>query len=88
MLFQKYSLAEILKFDLDLIKSFTPLEIKNMHISYTKNLNAPLSSSVGRIFDAIASFADLLHFQSYEGEAGLLCEQVMILELKNPLIMK
>lgn len=75
MLFQKYTLQEILNFDLELIKSFSEIEIKNMHISYTKNLNAPLSSSVGRIFDAIASFANLLHFQSYEGEAGLLSEQ-------------
>lgn len=75
MLFDKFSLDEILDLDLDLIKSFSEQEIKILHQSYTKNLNAPLSSSVGRIFDAITSFANLLQHQSYEGEAGLICEQ-------------
>ena len=42
---------------------------------WQKGLNAPYTSSVGRLFDAIASFADILHTQSYEGETGLLIEQ-------------
>ena len=75
MLFERYSLEETLSLEIELIKSFTESEIKILHQSHTKNLNAPLSSSVGRIFDAIASFANLLQFQSYEGEAGLICEQ-------------
>ena len=75
MLFDRYPLEEILSFDLELVKSFTESEIKILYQSHTKNLNAPSSSSVGRIFDAIASFANLLQFQSYEGEAGLICEQ-------------
>ena len=75
ILFDRYSLDEIFSLDLELIKSFTESEIKILHQSHTKNLNAPLSSSVGRIFDAMASFANLLQFQSYEGEAGLICEQ-------------
>jgi hydrogenase maturation protein HypF len=49
-------------------------EIKILHQSYTKNLNAPLSSSVGRFFDAVASLGDLVQVQTYEGEAGLMCE--------------
>ena len=75
MLFDKLSLEEVLELDLELVKSFQKSEIKILHQSYTKNLNAPLSSSVGRIFDAMASFASLLQFQTYEGEAGLICEQ-------------
>ncbi|NOR57644.1 MAG: carbamoyltransferase HypF, partial [Sulfurimonas sp.] len=59
----------------DLVRSFKENEIKILHQSHTKNLNAPLSSSVGRLFDAMASFSNLLQFQSYEGEAGLICEQ-------------
>lgn len=42
---------------------------------WQKGLNSPLTSSVGRLFDAVASFADILQIQSYEGEAGLLIEQ-------------
>ena len=75
MLFDRLSLDEVLALDVELIKSFTHAQIKTLHQSYSKNLNAPLSSSVGRIFDAMASFANLLQFQSYEGEAGLICEQ-------------
>ena len=75
MLFDRLSLDEVLALDVALIKSFTHAQIKTLHQSYSKNLNAPLSSSVGRIFDAMASFANLLQFQSYEGEAGLICEQ-------------
>ncbi|MBL0708809.1 MAG: carbamoyltransferase HypF, partial [Sulfurimonas sp.] len=75
MLFDRYTLDEVLSLDLELIDSFKKSEIKILHQSHTKNLNAPKSSSVGRMFDAIASFASLLHFQSYEGEAGLICEK-------------
>jgi hydrogenase maturation protein HypF len=74
MLFSRYSLEDIVTFDLPLLKTFTQNEIKLLHQSYEKNLNAPLTSSVGRLFDAVASLANLSHFQSYEGEAGLLCE--------------
>lgn len=75
MLFEKYTLDEVLALDIDTVNSFKDYEIKMLHNSYMKNLNAPLSSSVGRIFDGIASLAGLLQIQSYEGEAGLLCEK-------------
>lgn len=74
MLFERDSLDEILTFDLPLLETFTENEIKLLHQSYEKNLNAPLTSSIGRLFDGVASLANLSHFQSYEGEAGLLCE--------------
>ncbi|MBA3025636.1 MAG: carbamoyltransferase HypF [Sulfurimonas sp.] len=75
MLFEKYTLEMIMKLPLACVTAFSAEEIKILHQSYSKNLNAPLSSSVGRMFDAVASFANLLQFQSYEGEAGLICEQ-------------
>lgn len=75
MLFAKYPLEMVMKLKLACVTAFSEEEIKMLYQSYTKNLNAPLSSSVGRMFDAVASFANLLQFQSYEGEAGLLCEQ-------------
>lgn len=75
MLFDKYSLAEVLELDLELVKSFSLPEIMMLQQSYLKDLNAPLSSSVGRLFDGVASLANLLQFQTYEGEAGLICEQ-------------
>ena len=72
MLFDRYTLDEVLEFKLP----FTQSEIKLLHKSYTNNLNAPLSTSVGRLFDGVASLAGLCDVQTYEGEAGLLCENV------------
>ncbi|QHG90837.1 carbamoyltransferase HypF [Sulfurimonas sp. CVO] len=74
MLFDKLSLEEVLKLELDVVKSFSKDEIKILHQSYLKNLNAPKSSSVGRLFDAVASFSGIAQSVSYEGESGLLCE--------------
>lgn len=74
MLFARLSLDEVLELDLAPVMAFNKTEIKMLHQSYTKNLNAPLSSSVGRLFDGVASFCDVVQSISYEGESGLLCE--------------
>ena len=74
ILFDNYSLDEVLKLDIPTIKAFTEVEIKMLYTMWQKNLNSPSSSSVGRLFDAIASFSGVCQTQSYEGEAGLLCE--------------
>ena len=50
---------------------------------WQKALNTPLTSSVGRLFDAIASFADILQTQSYEGETGLQIEQYYDASIKE-----
>jgi len=71
MLFEKYTLDEVLNFELPFNKN----EIKLLHKSYTNNLNAPLSTSAGRMFDGVASLSGFCDFQTYEGEAGLLCEK-------------
>ncbi len=74
MLFDALSLEEVQELDLACVKEFSPVNIKLLHQSHIKNLNAPQSSSVGRMFDAIASFSDIAQIISYEGESGLLCE--------------
>ncbi len=74
MLFEKYTLDEISNMNFDLLKTFTNSEINILHQSWAKNLNCPATSSIGRLFDAVSSFANICHYQSYEGETGLLCE--------------
>ncbi|WP_428737235.1 carbamoyltransferase HypF [Sulfurimonas sp.] len=76
LLFEKYSFDEVQTLEYECIQSFSNQELKMLHQSYEKNLNAPLSSSVGRLFDAVASCAELAQIISYEGESGLLCESV------------
>ena len=74
LLFDIFSKDEILKSTNNLVKSYSQLELHTLHTIYTKKLNAPASSSVGRIFDAIFAFMDLDIELSYEGESGLIIE--------------
>lgn len=74
LLFDRYSLDEILNLDLPTIKEFSSNEIKLLYQAYIKKINCPLTSSIGRLFDAVASIAGVCHIQTYEGEAGLACE--------------
>jgi hydrogenase maturation protein HypF len=75
LLFDTFSLDEILTLEIPCVKAFKESEIKMLHTMWQKGLNSPLTSSIGRLFDALASFADILHIQSYEGETGLQIEQ-------------
>lgn len=83
MLFDKLSLDEVMELDAEVVKAFIDDEIKMLHQSYIKDLNAPLSSSVGRLFDAIASYSGVAQSVSYEGESGLLCESFYDTEIKK-----
>ncbi len=78
MLFDRFSLDEVEKLDLECVKSFSKDELRLLYTAYTKNINSPLSSSVGRVFDAFASLSGVLQYQSYEGESGLLCEALCL----------
>jgi hydrogenase maturation protein HypF len=42
---------------------------------WKKGLNAPLTSSVGRLFDAVASLIGVCQVMSFEGESGMRIEE-------------
>lgn len=75
LLFENYTLEELLTLNNPCLKAFSHKEIELLHTVWNKGLNAPLTSSVGRLFDAVCSFAGIEHNVSYEGESGLLIEQ-------------
>ena len=75
LLFEIYTLQEILSLSLPTLEHFSDLEIKNLHRAWEQGINAPFTSSMGRLFDAVASFADMVHLSSFEGESGLKMEQ-------------
>lgn len=75
LLFENYSLQELFSLDNPCLKAFSNKEIELLHTVWSKGLNAPLTSSVGRLFDAVCSLAGIEHNVSYEGESGLLIEQ-------------
>ena len=87
LLFDTFNLEQILELDIPTTKAFSKNEIKLMHTIWQKGLNAPLSSSLGRVFDAFASFCDIAQIQSYEGETGLQIEKYYNPDIKEILLL-
>ncbi|WP_372792756.1 carbamoyltransferase HypF [Lutibacter sp.] len=59
-----------------LTEKFTSNEVKTYQ--YLKNENKLKTSSVGRLFDAVASLLNITDFNSYEGEAAILLENIIL----------
>jgi hydrogenase maturation protein HypF len=57
--------------DLTSVQAFTPAELDVLKQMFSKNINMPLTTSVGRLFDAVASLIDLRQIVKYEGQAAM-----------------
>ncbi len=57
--------------DLAPVRAFKPAELRALRPALNKALNAPLTSSVGRLFDAVASLLDLRQIARFEGQAAM-----------------
>jgi hydrogenase maturation protein HypF len=55
----------------DLLAAFSKQETRLLRQMLVKQLNAPLTSSAGRLFDAVASLIGLRHKSSFEGQAAM-----------------
>ena len=75
LLFEYLTFDEVRALDLALLKTFTDDELRLLHRGWEKGLNAPFASSMGRLFDTVASLADIVQVSNYEGESGLKMEQ-------------
>ncbi|MDD2864979.1 MAG: carbamoyltransferase HypF [Methylococcales bacterium] len=53
---------------------FSETENSLLKVALSKNLNSPKTSSVGRLFDGVASLLELCHVNQYEGHAAMLLE--------------
>ncbi|MBN2782649.1 MAG: carbamoyltransferase HypF, partial [Campylobacterales bacterium] len=72
LLFEHYSFEEVLEFEV--AKRYTREELKMLHNVWEKSINSPLTSSVGRLFDAVSIMGGFLDDVNYDGEAGLVLE--------------
>lgn len=57
--------------DIDSVKSFDSNEIKILKQQLSKRINAPMASSAGRLFDAVASLLNVRQTMSFEGQAAM-----------------
>ncbi|MFN3598665.1 MAG: carbamoyltransferase HypF [Aquificaceae bacterium] len=80
LLFELYG-EKALEMDLEPVRSMEEKELKNLYLAWLKGINSPLSSSVGRLFDAVASLMGIAQVISYEGQAAMMLE-----DLYDPLV--
>ena len=65
------------------LSEFTVAELSVVHQMLKKGVNAPLTSSVGRLFDAVASIIGLRQRNTFEGQAALELEFALAGELSE-----
>ncbi|MGA9046386.1 carbamoyltransferase HypF [Sulfuricurvum sp.] len=74
LLFERYSLDEVLSMNFPTTEAFLPYEIRQMHHMWLKKLNSLQSTSMGRLFDAVASLGGFVQSLDYEGQGGMIME--------------
>ena len=74
LLFECMALEEVLALDSPAVGAFTPEEIRLLYAGWSRGVNAPRTSSMGRLFDAVAALSGICRHASFEGESGLLLE--------------
>jgi hydrogenase maturation protein HypF len=57
--------------NLPIIDSYSPQQLKNFQTIIDKKINTPLTSSVGRLFDGVASLLNIIDNITFEGQAAM-----------------
>jgi hydrogenase maturation protein HypF len=88
LLFECFSLDEVMNLKSPTVESFLPHEIRTLHHMWLKNINAPRSSSMGRLFDAVASLGGFVQSLDYEGQGGMMMESFVDDSINEPFVFK
>jgi hydrogenase maturation protein HypF len=78
-LYRQYGM-DFLHLRTPLNKAFSTVELRQMVDLLEKEINSPLVSSAGRLFDAVAAITGLNYYSSYQAEAPMLLESALDVE--------
>jgi hydrogenase maturation protein HypF len=67
---------DVLREGLPPIRQMDKTELQILRVQIERGLNSPLTSSMGRLFDAVSSIVDLRHSVNYEGQAAIELEMI------------
>ena len=71
LLFEAFGDGAFQMGDLDPVRACSQAELASFKTMLTRSLNSPLTSSAGRLFDAVASLAGLRQRVRFEGQAAM-----------------
>ena len=71
LLYEMFGEAAFARAGLAPVQAFSPAELGLLRTMLARSLNSPLTSSVGRLFDAVASLAALRQQVRFEGQAAM-----------------
>lgn len=74
LLLQVFGSIDSIPQNISILKAFSPQELNILTTMWAKKINTPLTSSIGRIFEAIASILGLGQRSSFEGQAAMALE--------------
>jgi len=74
LLFDLFDFDRLLQMQIPLVKTFSKRELQSLYQMHKRGINAPKSSSVGRLFDALYALSGFLEPLEYEGESGMVLE--------------
>lgn len=73
-LFERYSLEQVLALPISSIQHMPKLLVSNLHKLWSTGSGCTSTSSMGRLFDAVACALGLIEKTQFEGQAGMLIE--------------
>ncbi len=74
LLWELYGAAALERHDLPAIQSFQPAERRVLAQMLQRSLNAPVTTSAGRLFDGVAALIGMQQQVSFEGQAAMALE--------------
>ncbi len=76
LLWEMFGAAIVERTDLAPVRAFTPAERRTLTQMLAKQINAPITTSAGRLFDGVAALLGLHPQVSFEGQAAMALEFV------------